>query len=106
MTVLEGQLGIEISGHERVITPDDGEVVIRKWKHHRLWPDFGNPDAERTIVMLSGQASGEVHQLDTLFFLDWYGYQDECLRLEREMDLVQVICVSGWTFLFTLIYVP
>lgn len=108
---------------EKVVEVGDGEVLIRPWMYHRLFPvvDLGeeNRDGDegrgedgerksegkgkgkgkRCVFLLSGQETGEQFKLDTLFFQNWYGYQDEIIVRERKMDLTQVMCVS---FLFEL----
>ncbi len=95
----QGWLGIECSGVERVIGAKDGEVRFQKGEHHRLFPHFGREgggeDGEKkTVFMLSGEESGEVFQLDTVFFQNWYGYQDRFVKEGRGPSLVQVMSVS------------
>ena len=105
----EGWLGIECGGVERVIGERDGEVVFRKAMHHRLFPylDDGKKgqgvegegkgdEGEKTVFVLSGEESGEVFQLDTVFFQNWYGYQDQFVREGKGPSLVQVMSVSSF----------
>ena len=99
----EGLLGIECSGVERVIGVRDGEVRFQKGEHHRLFPHFGREGGDgegegdgekKTVFVLSGEESGEVFQLDTVFFQNWYGYQDRFVSEGKGPSLVQVMSVS------------
>ena len=76
----------------------DGEVRFQKGEHHRLFPHFGRDgggeEGEKTVFVLSGEESGEVFQLDTVFFQNWYGYQDRFVSEGRGPSLVQVMSVS------------
>ena len=94
MRVLEGKLGVEIDGQERVIGPDDGEVMVEPWQHHRLYPATMADATNKCRFLLSGQQSEEAYELDTLFFENWYGYQNEVVLQKRKMDWIQVMCVS------------
>ena len=81
----------------------DGEVRFQKGEHHRLFPHFGREgvgeDGEKkTVFVLSGEESGEVFQLDTVFFQNWYGYQDRFVSEGRGPSLVQVMSVSFTPF--------
>ena len=91
---------MEIEGHERLLGLEDGEIRIEPWANHRLYPplprkasseeDVGNT----TIFLLSGGKTEEVYRLDTIFFQNWYGYQDETVMRKAKMDLIQVLSVS------------
>lgn len=70
-----------------------------KGEHHRLFPHFGREggreDGEKkTVFVLSGEESAEVFQLDTVFFQNWYGYQDRFVSEGKGPSLVQVMSVS------------
>lgn len=54
----------------------------------------GQGKGKRCVFLLSGQDSGEPFRLDTMFFQNWYGYQDEVVMRGGGMDLIQVMCVS------------
>lgn len=94
MEVLEGQLGLEASGHQRVIGAEDGEVCVKPWEHHRLYPIVGPNAGTRTRFLLSGAETAEAFRLDVGFFQNWYGYQDEVVMRGGKMDIIQVMCVS------------
>ena len=96
MQVLEGRLCVEIEGRERVLGPEDGEVRVKPWENHRLYPPpTGKGDGGATTrFLLSGAETEEVFKLDTIFFQNWYGYQDEVLNRGAKPDLIQVLCVS------------
>ena len=101
MQVLEGRLCIEIEGCERVLGPDDGEVSVEPWANHRLYPPATgqkeDEGAALTRFLLSGGETMEVFRLDTIFFQNWYGYQDEVVMRGAKMDFIQVMSVSTLT---------
>ena len=96
MQVLEGRLCIEVEGRERVLGPEDGEVRVESWANHRLYPPPTGTGGGGTTTrfLLSGGETEEVFRLDTVFFQNWYGYQDEVVLRGAKMDLVQVFSVS------------
>jgi len=53
----------------------------------------GEGEGEITKFWLWGEETREAYQLDTVFFQNWYGYQDEVVRKGGGMDLMQVLCV-------------
>lgn len=95
--VVEGRLGVDIDGRELLLGPDDGEFCIRPWANHRLCPpppEGGH--AERfptTRFVLSGQETEEAYRLDTVFFENWYAYQDRVVIGGQKVDLLQVMSV-------------
>ncbi|MDI1493403.1 MAG: hypothetical protein OHK93_005192 [Ramalina farinacea] len=102
--VLEGRLGVNVEGFgERDIGVEDGEVVVKPWKYHLLYPvlDDGRPNGEGRMktcrFLLSAEDTGEALKLDTVFFQNWYGYQDDIVVRGAKMDLIQVMCVSPST---------
>lgn len=99
MTVLQGRLCVEVEGRERVLGPEDGEIRVEPWANHRLYPPPpGKGDGGATTrFLLSGGETEEVFKLDTIFFQNWYGYQDEIVMRGAKMDLIQVLCVSMLT---------
>lgn len=74
--------------------------LVEPWVNHRLYPP--PPQLEReerkeaiTRFLLCGEQTPEVFRLDTVFFQNWYGYQDEAFRGGgAKMDPIQVLCVS------------
>ncbi|KAL8733399.1 MAG: hypothetical protein Q9181_003607 [Wetmoreana brouardii] len=100
--VLEGRIGLEIEGHDRILGPEDGQVKVKPWTNHRLHPPpqemskGGAEDAgEITRFMLSGAETAELFKLDTIFFQNWYGYQDEVVMGRGRMDLIQMFDAGG-----------
>ncbi|KAL1855206.1 hypothetical protein Daus18300_011207 [Diaporthe australafricana] len=93
MTVLEGRLCIEVEGQERVLTSDDGEVAIRPWTHHRLWPPppADGPSGRRTVFLLSSTDSDQTFKLDEVFYENWYSYQEEIVIRGKKVDVLQVL---------------
>ena len=105
--MLEGRLGVNVEGFgERDIGVEDGEVVVKPWKYHLLYPvlDEGRRNGEGQMktcrFLLSGEETGETLKLDTVFFQNWYGYQDDIVVRGAKMELIQVMCVSFLPQLF------
>lgn len=102
MEVLEGRLGLEIEGCDRILGPGDGQVRVEPWTSHRMFPPLlqegSKEDAEytggTTRFLLSGGEAAELFRLDTVFFENWYRYQDEVVMGGRRMDLIQLLCVG------------
>lgn len=44
--------------------------------------------------LLSGQDTVETFKLDILFFMNWYGYQEETVVVGKKVDILQVMSVS------------
>ncbi|EED11997.1 conserved hypothetical protein [Talaromyces stipitatus ATCC 10500] len=112
--VLAGRLCVEQSGQVRTLTPTDGEVCIKPWVNHRLYPsdddllraaEDGRGDPVRFLI--AGQETNKVFRLDTIFFENWYGYQDEILT-EKQLDLVQVLTMfdAGGSYLSLPWWIP
>lgn len=102
--VLEGRLAVEIEGVEHVLGPKDGEFEVRPWCNHRLYSPVTEQgkdgelyddgwDGEKTIFLLSGQDTDEMFRLDTVFFENWYAYQDLVVVKGEKIDLIQVMSV-------------
>lgn len=104
LEVLEGQMGLEIGGCDRVLRPEDGQVRVEPWTIHRLFApplqtrETRQPDKEAagriTRFLLSGEDTTELFKLDTIFFQNWYKYQEEVEKGRTRMNLIQVMCVS------------
>lgn len=103
--VLEGRLAVEVEGAEHVLSPRDGEFSLRPWCNHRLYSPVTDVeegakgyddgwDGEKTVFLLSGQDTDEMFRLDTVFFENWYAYQDLIVVKGEKVDLVQVMSVS------------
>ncbi|OTA98696.1 hypothetical protein M426DRAFT_258180 [Hypoxylon sp. CI-4A] len=88
--VLEGRLGVEVEGDVLTRTPFDGELLVRPWQNHRLYP-LMDPGAKTTRFLLSGEETSNAFKLDTMFFQNWYGYQDEVLRKGIKFNIIQVM---------------
>jgi hypothetical protein len=124
---VQRKLGVEIAGKEVILCADgEGEggnqVCVEKWVGHRLYPPpqreegrvdrgkgevgvgegvkEGEEEGEITKFWLWGEETKEAYRLDTVFFQNWYGYQDEVVSSGGAMDLTQVICVSVSLSLF------
>lgn len=84
-----------MAGHELLLTPNDGEICIRPWEQHRLYPPPYRAEDKVTRFLLSGAETAELFRLDEVFFTNWYRYQDEVVLKGRPFDVVQVMAVSG-----------
>ena len=96
MQVLDGRLCYEVEGQERVLTPDDGEVCIEPWTHHRLLPTppTDGPSGRRSVFTLSSTDTNQVFKLDEIFYENWYSYQEEFIVHGGSLSLLQVLIVS------------
>lgn len=92
--MVEGRLAVEVEGEERVLTPADGEFLIKPWTNHRLYPPPQKEGEEKTVFLLSGGGTEEEYRLDEEFFLNWYGYQDSVFVGGEPLSVVQVMAVS------------
>lgn len=105
--VTEGKLGVEVDGNEYILTPANGEFTIHPWTNHRLYPlapTSGSGDSQTTRFLLSGQRTEDAFKLDTVFFQNWYGYQDAVVVGGEKMDLLQVMNVRVSTVWSAIIY--
>ncbi|KAF2113911.1 hypothetical protein BDV96DRAFT_577283 [Lophiotrema nucula] len=105
--VLEGALGVDVGAESYILTSTDGEFCVRAWEHHRLYP-ISNTASNVTRFILSGSRTDEKYRLDTLFFSNWYGYQEECYQNEKKYDMVQVLSMfdAGGSYLSLPGWVP
>ncbi|KAL7624893.1 hypothetical protein AAE478_004107 [Parahypoxylon ruwenzoriense] len=98
LEVLEGRLAIEVEGKERILRPEDGEVTFRPWTNHRLYSPVSDKvkddNLKVTKFLLSAESTPEMFRLDTVFFENWYAYQDQIVVKGERVDLIQVM---SWT---------
>ncbi|KAI4864913.1 hypothetical protein F4820DRAFT_422089 [Hypoxylon rubiginosum] len=115
LEVLEGRLAVEIEGEERVLGPPDGEVTFRPWTNHRLYAPLSKgaegkeePDLKVTRFLLSAQNTDELFRLDTVFFENWYAYQDQIVVKGDKVDLFQVMSMfdAGGSYLSLPSWIP
>jgi len=102
--VVEGLLAVDFNSQERVLGPEDGGVCIPTWVNHRLYPPSlpSNDDrcSSNTVrFLLSGQMTQDMYKLDTVFFENWYNYQDQVVIKGEKIDLIQVICASQYVYI-------
>ncbi|OTB02611.1 hypothetical protein M426DRAFT_322533 [Hypoxylon sp. CI-4A] len=111
LQVLEGRIALETEGEERVLGPQDGEVAVRPWTSHRLYspviPD-SEDDLKVTRFLLSAESTPELFRLDTVFFENWYAYQDQIVVKGKSIDLIQVMSMfdAGGSYLSFPRWVP
>ncbi|KAI6085198.1 hypothetical protein F4821DRAFT_154394 [Hypoxylon rubiginosum] len=109
LQVLEGRIAIEIEGEERVLGPDDGEIPVRPWTNHRLYAPLNvDKDLEVTKFLLSAQSTDELFRLDTVFFENWYAYQDQIVVKGEKVNLIQVMSMfdAGGSYLSLPTWIP
>ncbi|KAI2607914.1 hypothetical protein GGR54DRAFT_396669 [Hypoxylon sp. NC1633] len=109
--VLEGRLAIEVEGEERVLSSEDGEVALRPWTSHRLYSpvaESGEANLKVTKFMLSAESTPELFRLDTVFFENWYAYQDRIVVKGEKVDLIQVMSMfdAGGSYLSLPRWIP
>lgn len=94
--VLEGKLGLEIEGEERVMTPSDGVYAIQAFVNHRSYPlpEHLQEGCEVVKFLLSGEKTADVFELNPVFFENWYKYQDEVVVNGAPLSLIQLFSVS------------
>lgn len=106
LEVLEGRLCVEADGQTRLLSPEDGEVCVGPWTHHRLYPPplkrHDDVTGQRTVFLLSGSEPESLFKLDLVFFENWYAYQDEVVVRGARVNLFQVLSVSVQTPKFPL----
>ncbi|KAI1767901.1 hypothetical protein GGR53DRAFT_50344 [Hypoxylon sp. FL1150] len=110
LQVLEGRIAVEIEGRERVLGPQDGEVAFPPWTNHRLYAPLGDDggDLEVTKFLLSAQNTEELFRLDTVFFENWYAYQDQIVVKGEKVNLLQVMSMfdAGGSYLSLPTWIP
>ncbi|KAI8624751.1 hypothetical protein F5Y19DRAFT_304950 [Xylariaceae sp. FL1651] len=117
--VLEGRLAVEVEGVEHVLSPRSGEFKLQPWCNHRLYSPVAEVggqatsqddewDGEKTVFLLSGQDTDEMFRLDTVFFENWYAYQDLIVVKGEKIDLVQVMSMfdAGGSYLSLPTWIP
>lgn len=104
--MLEGMLCVEDDTQEHTLTPTSGEFLVRPWVNHRLYPPAGYEGDIR--FLLAGEETPELFQLDTIFFENWYGYQDETVVVGKGVDLIQVLSMfdAGGSYMSVPWWVP
>ncbi|PYH70452.1 cupin domain-containing protein [Aspergillus vadensis CBS 113365] len=118
--VLEGELCVDIGNQQYTLTPQSGRFCIRPRVNHRLYPplfpaqqrsnDVMIPSGGGGIIqfLLSGQDTVETFKLDILFFMNWYGYQEETVVVGENVEILQVMSMfdAGGSYLSLPEWVP
>ncbi|KAI1645180.1 uncharacterized protein F4817DRAFT_318106 [Daldinia loculata] len=100
---IQGKTGLELEGREIVLSPGSPEYYIGSWVNHRSYP-ISIPlqdGVEKVKFLLSGAKTPEPFQLNTLFFENWYRYQENVLSTGKRIDLIQILSTfdGGGTYL-------
>ncbi|OJI85580.1 hypothetical protein ASPTUDRAFT_145339 [Aspergillus tubingensis CBS 134.48] len=118
--VLEGELCVDVGNQQYTLTPQSGRFRIRPWVNHRLYPplipaqqrsndDMTSSGGDGIIrFLLSGQDTVKTFKLDLLFFMNWYGYQEETVVVGKSVDIIQVMSMfdAGGSYLSLPEWVP
>ncbi|KUI58321.1 hypothetical protein VP1G_05615 [Cytospora mali] len=108
--VLEGRLCVEMEGKEHILTKKDGEICVRPWTNHRLYPPppTDGPSGRRTVFLLSGSVTDEPFKLDEVFFENWYAYQEQIVTHGKRVNVLQVMSMfdAGGSYLSLPQWVP
>jgi hypothetical protein len=85
---------VEVEGTEILLDKESGEVCIRPWLNHRLFPPLAEEGGENlTRFLLSGEECPRAFRLDKIFFENWYAYQDLLVIHGEKPDMLQIMCV-------------
>jgi len=107
---LEGKMGLEIEGKELVLTPADGAHTIRPYVNHRSYPlPESRQDGGKVVrFLLSGEKTSDVFELNTVFFENWYKYQNDVAVNGAKISLLQLFSTfdAGGTYLSFPPWVP
>ncbi|KAF2647654.1 hypothetical protein K491DRAFT_671798 [Lophiostoma macrostomum CBS 122681] len=107
---LNGKIALEIRGKEIVLQTGDPEYRIDAWVDHRSYPlKLAAQEGGTTVkFLLSGEKTPELFQLNTLFFENWYKYQDELVTSGGKIDMIQALSTfdAGGTYLSVPTWIP
>lgn len=95
---VEGAIGVEVEGEEIVLKPEHPEYLIAAWANHRSYPletARQAPGCNVVRFLLSSEKTSDPFQLNTLFFENWYKYQNDIMKGNGKIDLVQVLSVRS-----------
>ncbi|KAI1181356.1 hypothetical protein F5B17DRAFT_436980, partial [Nemania serpens] len=74
------------------LLPGQSEYCIKSWTNHRSYPlEIHRQDGNTAVkFLLSGAKTPEIYSLNTLFFENWYKYQEHVLHTGETIDFIQV----------------
>ncbi|RYP60256.1 hypothetical protein DL769_008190 [Monosporascus sp. CRB-8-3] len=101
---VEGKMGLELEGREIVLTPEHGRFAIKPYANHRSYPmplsvqEKGNT---RVKFLLSAEKTPEAFELNSVFFENWYKYQDQFVMHGEKLSLIQLFSTfdAGGTYI-------
>ena len=93
-----GDFTVELNDVKYRLTKDTPPAFIPPRTNHVV---YGTPGVEQEEVVLTcssvdvrqGNALAN-HQLDRLFFENWYGYQEDVFATDGKFDIIQILSVS------------
>ncbi|KAI1391739.1 uncharacterized protein F4822DRAFT_104409 [Hypoxylon trugodes] len=106
--VLSGQLIVDVEGQEHRLSPNDAELRVRRWAHHRLRPSMDDPEKVEIRALVTGQKSSQLFREDVLFLENWYRYQDDIVMNKKKVELLQILAMfdAGGTYLSFPTWIP
>lgn len=100
--VLEGTAILEYRGQQHKLSKDSPPFTIRAWENHRTYPLQPHQGNNIVRFLLSAdQIPQKAFKLNTLFFENWYRYQEEVIRNNGTFNLLQILSTfdAGGTYL-------
>lgn len=94
LQVVEGQAILEYGGREILLSKDSQPLTIRAWENHRTYPVIGQEGGRVRFLLSADKIPQKAFKLNTLFFENWYRYQEDVLVNNGTFDLVQILSVS------------
>lgn len=74
---------------------DSPPFVIKAWENHRTYPHEADEGKHTVRFLLSAEeVPQKAFKLNTLFFENWYKYQEEAMLQHGKLDIIQVLSVS------------
>lgn len=94
--VLEGTAILEYGGQQHELSKDSPPFTIRAWENHRTYPLRADQGKNIVRFLLSAdQIPQKAFKLNTLFFENWYRYQEEVIMNNGTFSLLQILSVSS-----------
>ncbi|KAI5804960.1 hypothetical protein EDC01DRAFT_641472 [Geopyxis carbonaria] len=86
--VVAGSITVEIDGKPIKRTPSSGEFTVHPWVNHRIYPT-PNTDEKEVVLLVSATATEGTGgtEMDSVFFENWYRYQDQALSGGESVDV-------------------
>ncbi|TVY16166.1 putative oxidoreductase yanE [Lachnellula arida] len=108
---IQGRMGLELNGKEKVLSPEVGRVSIKPYVNHVSYPlSLPRQQDGNTVVkfLLSGERTDSVFELNPVFFENWYRYQDKVVVQGEAISLIQLLSTfdAGGTYVVLPGWIP